>query len=130
MNKKVEDLLFYLSWRVVNSTFSTMRKKSNAVCYLLITFHPDGNVGAAVVSPRTLGGQEVACRRLEPVPVLRQVLVTHGGPPAHTQVVVEAPLGLTRHQTIVTLETGVITGNQSEKVDSLHIAWLMAVDIL
>ena len=27
MNKKVEDLLFYLSWRVVNSTFSPMRKK-------------------------------------------------------------------------------------------------------
>ena len=129
MNKKVEDLLFYLSWRVVNSTFSPMRKKIEC-SLLLITFHPDGNVGATVVSPWALCGQEVACRRLEPVPVLRQVLVTHRGPPAHTQVVIEAPLRLARHQTIVTLETGVITENQPEKVDSLHIARLMAVDIL
>ena len=97
---------------------------------LLITFHPDWDVGAAVVAPRTLGRKEVTRRRLEPVPVLLQVLVTHRGPPTHAQVVVEAPLRLTRHQTIVTLETGVITRNQPEKVDSLHIARLMAVDIL
>ena len=94
------------------------------------TFHPDWHLSTAVVAPGALGGQEVARRRLEPVPVLRQVLVTHRGPPAHTQVVIEAPLRLARHQTIVTLETGVITGNQPEKVDSLHIARLMAVDIL
>lgn len=87
---------------------------------LLITFHPDRDVGAAVVAPRTLGGQEVARRRLEPVPVLRQVLVTNWGPPAHRQVVVEAPLRLPGQQTIVTLKTGVITRNQAEKVDSLH----------
>ena len=35
MNKKVEDLLFYLSWRVVNSPFflAQMGKNPNAVCY-------------------------------------------------------------------------------------------------
>ena len=76
-----------------------------------ITFHPDGNVRATVVSSRTLGRKEVARRRLEPVPVLRQVSVTHGRPAANTQVVVEAPLWLARQQTIVTLETRVGTGN-------------------
>ena len=87
---------------------------------LLITFHPDRDVGAAVVAPRALSRKEVARRRLEPVPVLRQVLVTNRGPPAHRQVVVEAPLRLPGQQTIVTLKTGVITRNQAEKVDSLH----------
>ena len=123
MNKKVEDLLFYLSWRVVNSPFFLCTGKIECSLSLwLITFHPDGDVGSAVVAPGALGGQEVAGRRLEPVPVLGQVLVTDGGPPAHAQVVVEASLRLARHQTIVTLETGVITRNQPEKVDSLHRA--------
>ena len=58
------------------------------------TFHPDRNIGAAVVSPRTLGGQEVAGRGVEPVPVLGQLGVADRGVPPHTQVVVEAPLRL------------------------------------
>ena len=58
------------------------------------TFHPDRNIGAAVVSPGTLSGQEVAGRGVEPVPVLGQLGVAHGGVPAHTEVVVEAPLRL------------------------------------
>ena len=33
-----------------------------------LTFHPDGHVGAAVVSPGALGGHEAAGRRVEPEP--------------------------------------------------------------
>ena len=64
--------------------------------FLLLTFHPDWYVGAAVVSPWTLGGEKVARGGVEPVPVLGQLGVTDRGVPAHTEVVVEAPLGLVR----------------------------------
>ena len=59
-----------------------------------LTFHPDGDVGAAVVPPRTLGGKKVSSRGAEPVPVLRQLGVTDRGVPPNTEVVVEAPLRL------------------------------------
>ena len=65
-----------------------------AIAILTFTFHPDWYVGATVVPPRTLGGQEVAGRGVEPVPVLGQLRVTDGLARAHTQVVVEAPLRL------------------------------------
>ena len=72
-----------------------------AIAILTFTFHPDWYVGATVVPPRTLGGQEVAGRGVEPVPVLGQLRVTDGLARAHTQVVVEAPLRLTRDHLMV-----------------------------
>ena len=83
-----------------------------AIAILTFTFHPDWYVGATVVPPRTLGGQEVAGRGVEPVPVLGQLRVTDGLASAHTQVVVEAPLRLARDDLV--LYAGVTARDEPE----------------
>ena len=64
-----------------------------------LTFHPDGHVGAAVVTPGALGGHEAAGRRVEPEPAGAQAAVANGGlAAAQAQVVVERALWLPRNQ--------------------------------
>ena len=64
-----------------------------------LTFHPDGHVGAAVVSPWALGGHEAAGRRVEPEPAGAQAAVADRGlAAAQAQVVVERALRLPRNQ--------------------------------
>lgn len=81
-----------------------------ALC--LLTFHPDGDLGTAVVSPGTLCGQEVAGGGLEGVPAGLQLAVAHRHPAAHTEVVVETALRLARYHLVVACQTGVCTGHQ------------------
>ena len=66
-----------------------------------LTFHPDWYLCSAVVPPGTLGGQEVAGGRVEPVPSAGQQPVADGRLAPHGQVVVEATVGLAGDHAVV-----------------------------